>query len=138
MIDGLTALGPILYRLLKEELVAEITLGKSPDDLLDRFHNSMVMRAGVHFREHISMDDADIDNGAAMAFISTWEIAEKDTMRRVLAALSTPAAKGHEVDILSAVMSGARFDDALAAVSSAPVAAKETAEERGKVIPLRP
>lgn len=138
MIEGLTELNPVLTRLLKQEIEAAIILGKSPDDLLDKFHNSMVMRAGVYFRDHISMDDADIDNGAAMAFVMAWEIAERDTMRRVLAALSTPVAKGHEVEILSAVMSGARFDDALAAVSGSPVVTVEAAEERGKVIPFRP
>lgn len=71
-------------------------------------------RASLYFRQNVSSDEADIHSGASEAFVQTWALGEREAYRRMMVALSSPEAKGREVDVLAALMGGASVIHALA------------------------
>ncbi len=89
-------------------------------------------RAGIYFSQHVSGDEADIATGASEAFVQAWSLGEREAYRRMMVALSSPEAKGREIDVLAALMNGVGVIDALAGNRPAPVT------QAGNVVALRP
>ena len=93
-------------------------------------NRSSMLRAVIYFRQNVSSDEADIDNGAGEAFLHAWCLGEREAYRRTMAAISSPEAKGREVDVVAAIMQGASIEEALQ--HTEPAAAKTN------VVALRP
>jgi hypothetical protein len=112
-IQELRNLSPILINYIEREArQRSMKAGDDPFAGLGLTRAAM-MRGGLHFHHHVSGDPADIENGAGNAFILSWMLAERETFRRIMAAISTPAARGREAEVVKALMGGASIDDAL-------------------------
>ncbi len=89
-------------------------------------------RATIYFRQHISSGSAEIEKDAHWAFTLSWALGEREAYRRMMVALSTPSAKGREVEVLQALMNGSGIIEALAGRRP-----KERALAESNVIALR-
>ncbi|WP_416797305.1 hypothetical protein [Ciceribacter azotifigens] len=92
--------------------VAEVDIGLS---------HGALKRAGLFFVGNVQQNEADMDD-AGLAFAYAWSHGEREAMRRCMAAISSPAAKGREADVIAALMKGASIEEALARTNSEPAA----------------
>ncbi|MBQ0708940.1 MULTISPECIES: hypothetical protein [unclassified Ochrobactrum] len=116
IIDDLKALQPPIYRHALDEFQKAMDAGLTSEAEIQRetgFMDRVASRAAYYFYEFVSRDPADFKSGAAHGFSYAWCMAERETLRRAVAAISKPDAKGHEVEILQALLEDGRADDAV-------------------------
>jgi len=116
IVDDLKALQPTIYQRALDEFQKAMDAGLTSEADIQQqtgFMDRVASRATYYFYEFVSRDPADFESGAAHGFAYAWCMAERETLRRALAAISKPDAKGHEVEILQALLEGSRADDAV-------------------------
>jgi len=136
MIESLRKLAPLIEAFITRELEKQQVAAGVPPGTPVAFQTGIsagaLRRAGEFFVQNISSDEADLA-APCIAFVHAWAPAENMTFRRVMAAISSPAAKGREVEVLAALMQGASIAEALASMQPAP----STDPETSNVVPLR-
>lgn len=126
MLDECRTLSPLMHQHLVR-LIEDIRAKQGPTDVGNRAKAALGVtpgafsRAGLYFTRHVSSADADIENGAANAFLLSWCLGEREAMRMIMAAITSPGAKGREVEVVEALMKGASIEEALAKRDSAPI-----------------
>ncbi|MFC3074182.1 hypothetical protein [Shinella pollutisoli] len=131
--DDLEELAPLMMAHIERQIAERRITGDAVTGL--SFTRAAMMRAALYFRRFVSSDDEHAE-GAGQAFGLTWMLAERETMQRVMTAISSPAAKGREADVIATLMKGASIEEALAMTNSAP-AALVTQEGRVVAFPAR-
>jgi len=119
-IDNLEALDPLVMRHIERQ-IAERQIA-SPDDAIGglEFTRAAMLRAALYFRRFISNEDRHVDS-AGQAFGFAWMLAEREALRRVMTAITSPGARGREAEVVQALMNGASITEAVAKRESAPV-----------------
>ena len=139
MIEDLEALQPLLHDAIVRASEAAIDAGA--EDIMKAvaadlgMSRAAMLRAHIHFKTKISAAEEHVE-GAGVAFTLAWCAAEKETFRRVMAAITSPGAKGHEAEIVAALMRGDSVADAVAARQ--PQQSAEPVTREGNVVTLRP
>lgn len=116
IVDDLKALQPTIYQHVLDEFRNAMDAGFTSEADMKRqtgFMDRVASRAAYYFYEFVSRDPADFKSGAAHGFAYAWCMAERETLRRAVAAISKQDAKGHEVEILQALLEDRRIDDAV-------------------------
>ncbi|MGB6078060.1 MAG: hypothetical protein WBF99_01225 [Xanthobacteraceae bacterium] len=126
MIDALKKLSPLLLsfvdRLIDAAKASAATEGRRYVEVDGTGLTLAAIRRAAHFFVlNISANPTDVDK-AGPAFAHAWSLGETETMRRVMTAISSPEAKGREIEVVQAMMRGASIDEALAKRDTAPVA----------------
>jgi hypothetical protein len=124
MIPGLTELSPMMQRhvvrLIEAVKASAANLCLRSIGLHTALTPGAIMRAAVFFRVNISSADEDVDE-AGTAFVGAWCLAEREALRRAMVAITSPGAKGREIEVVQALMDGASITEAVAKRDSAPV-----------------
>lgn len=134
IVDDLKALQSPMYRHVLDQFQKAMDAGLTSEAEIQRetgFMECVTSRATYYFYEFVSRDPADVKSGAAHGFVYAWCMAERETLRRAVAAISKPDAKGREVQILQALLEGASIETA---VKPAP----EPVADGSNVVALRP
>lgn len=116
IVDDLKALQPTIYQHALDEFQKAMDAGLTSEADIQRatgFMDRVASRAAYYFYEFVSRDPADVKSGAAHGFVYAWCMAERETLRRAVVAISKPDAKGREVEILQALLDDNRADDAV-------------------------
>src|SRR5690606_14697872 len=108
----------------------------SRGEVLVEFPQTSVSRAVEFFARYASSDIDDATGPAGHAFVTTWAIAERALLTNLIGVLSSPPAKGRELEIVQAMREGATLHEALATAKKSPEAPKPNPDSN--VIPLRP
>lgn len=130
---GLSSLGGDLV----PTLAGQIRAGLDPAV----FEGAAPIRAANFYAAHIARPDDPDAHARGIGFSFAWTLAERDLLTRLAAVLSSPQAKGRELDIVNALRGGARFDDALRGARRAQApghGAQEAERTGGNVVPIRP
>lgn len=138
MIEDFRKLAPLMdahmTRLLDFQMKKAHAEGRNVAEVDIGLSHGALARAGLFFAAHVQQTAADVDD-AGIAFAYAWTQGEREAMRRCMAAISSPAARGRETEVIAALMKGASVEEALAGSNSAPAA---PVTEEGRVVAFPP
>lgn len=123
-----------LKRLTDQALLSLAEQASAQGKSLEHFHRASIRRGLSAFLRHAGTAD-DVETDAGHAFVTVYALAERELLTSLLGALSTPAAKGRELEIIQAMRNGARIDEALALTASS-VKVKDTEAATSNIIHL--
>lgn len=134
-VDDLSA----MKRMTNQALLSLAEKASAHGETFEHFQRASIRRGLSAFLRHAGTAD-DVETDAGHAFVTVYALAERELLTSLLGALSTPAAKGRELEIIQAMRNGARIDEALATAGKGEKKGDEKRQDipAGNVIALRP